>query len=425
MRERHFDFEFGGNVKLKRYVDCWKKHENYGGFVIVGPSCCGKTELLKKLSEDLPNVSYIMGFQLIEQMVDDIKRGRLYRYPIGNYDVLLIDYLDAIGGREATTYEVCYRIKRCTYNSKGDERLIVCTFIDEKAAIDFADRMNYELIFLKHVKPNLRIIREKARDFSLKLDEAQMRDFVQLGSMFELRCKFKELERSEYMKKIIDSESKPYKLILTSRGLNTNIGKDIIREVYDKEKIDYGNIFLMTVPGYEVDEIIVRNCRELGYKEIYVAKDFEQKTLEEMPKVEAIFVTEGNTFEVIDYIRKYHFDKYIRKMVEQGATYIGSSAGAILSGGSFKEAENFDSNFAGIIDFTGLCLMPREGDLSDIVIPHYTYKQLQNYIGNMTDEEIHKYKTIYNVSNDEALILDCKRVAGNVEMIKKRRIRVA
>lgn len=227
------------------------------------------------------------------------------------------------------------------------------------------------------------------------------------------------------MEKKLNSESKPYKLILTSRGLNTNMGKDIIRKVYDKEKIEYGSIFLMTVPGYEVDDIVVQNCKELGYKEVYVAKDFEQKTIEEMPEAEAIFVTEGNTFEVIEYIRKYHFDEYIKKMVEQGATYIGSSAGAILSGGSFKEAENFDSNFAGITDFTGLGIMPREGDLSDVVIPHYTYKQLRNYIGNMTDEEIHKYKTIYNVSNEEALIMDCKRVEGNVEMIKKRRIRVA
>ena len=68
-----------------------------------------------------------------------------------------------------------------------------------------------------------------------------MRIITQLSSMFELLCKFKEIERSEYMEKILNSESKPYKLILTSRGLNTNIGKDIIRKVYDKEKIEAEN----------------------------------------------------------------------------------------------------------------------------------------------------------------------------------------
>lgn len=89
---------------------------------------------------------------------------------------MLIDYLDAIGGREATTNEVCSRIRRCTYNSEDDKRLIVCTFIEEKVAIDFADRMNYELIFVKHVKPNPRIIKEKAKDFSITLDDTQIWD---------------------------------------------------------------------------------------------------------------------------------------------------------------------------------------------------------------------------------------------------------
>lgn len=424
MREQQFDFEFGGNVKLKRYVDSWKKHENYRGFVIVAPSGSGKTALLHKLSLELPKVSYIMGFQLLEQMYEDIKKGRLYRPATETYEVLLIDELDAIEGREATTNEVCYRIKRGTYNSKGDTRLIVCTFIDEKAAIDFAGRMNYELIFLKEVKPNLRIVKDKARDFAFVLDETQIRDCAQLGSMLELRCKFREMERMAYMEKRINSESKPYKLILTSKGLNTNQGKELVRKVYDEEEIEYGSIFLMTFPEYEVDEIVVRNCKELGYKEVYLAKDFEGKTIGEMPEVEAIFVTEGNTFEVMDYLRNNHFDEYIKKMVEHGVTYIGSSAGAMLAAGSFKEAINFDSNFVEMKDFTGFGLMPREGDLSDTVLPHYTYQQLQNYIGTLSDEEKSHYRMIHNISNEEALIMDCKRNTVNVEMLRKRRIRV-
>lgn len=226
------------------------------------------------------------------------------------------------------------------------------------------------------------------------------------------------------MEKIRNCESRPYKLILTSKGMNTNMGKDLVKKVYDEEKMEYGSIFLMTVPEYKVDDVVVQNCKELGYKEVYVAKDFEDKTIEEMPEVEAIFVTEGNTFEVIAYIREHHFDEYIKKMVEQGATYIGSSAGAILSCGSFKEAGNFDSNFVGINDFRGFGFMPREGGLSDVVIPHYTYKQLQSYIGTLTDEEINNYRNLHNISNEEALIMDCKRKAENVEVIKKRRIRV-
>ena len=41
---------------------------------------------------------------------------------------------------------------------------------------------------------------------------------------------------------------------------------------------------------------------------------FEEKSISEMPNVNTVYVTEGKTFEIIDYIRKNHFDIYIRKL---------------------------------------------------------------------------------------------------------------
>lgn len=219
------------------------------------------------------------------------------------------------------------------------------------------------------------------------------------------------------------SKSKTYKLILISKGLNTRKGTILIRRAYEKEKIKYGSIFLITFPRYEVDEIVVRNCEELGFENIFLAKDFEGKSICEMPEVDVIYVTEGNTFEIIDYIRKNHFDTYLCNMVDNGATYIGSSAGAILASAWFKCALDFDSNFSGVYDFTGFNLLPREGNFSDTVIPHYTYKQIQNYIGSLPDEEVGKYRTIYNIANDEVLILECQRIGQDVHLLKKRRIR--
>ena len=55
------------------------------------------------------------------------------------------------------------------------------------------------------------------------------------------------------------SESKTYKLILTSKGFNTLMGKDLIRRAYEKEKIKCESIFLITFPEYEVDEIVVKS----------------------------------------------------------------------------------------------------------------------------------------------------------------------
>ena len=56
------------------------------------------------------------------------------------------------------------------------------------------------------------------------------------------------------MEEVIDmGKSNLYRLILTSRGLNTNKGTELIRCAYEKEKMEYGSIFLLTFPEYGVD----------------------------------------------------------------------------------------------------------------------------------------------------------------------------
>lgn len=227
------------------------------------------------------------------------------------------------------------------------------------------------------------------------------------------------------MEEVIDmGKSNLYRLILTSRGLNTNKGTELIRCAYEKEKMEYGSIFLLTFPEYGVDEIVKNNCEKMGFKNIFLAKEFEGKSIESIPKTDAIYVTEGNTFEIVEYIRQNGFDEYIRNSVNCGATYIGSSAGAILASGFFQCALDFDSNFSGVLDFNGFGFLPRKGALSDIIIPHYTYKQVQCYISSLTEEEVKQYGRIYNVANDEVLVLDCKRTEDQVQMLNRRRIRI-
>lgn len=56
--------------------------------------------------------------------------------------------------------------------------------------------MEYELLYLKPVKPNHRIVRDKAEDFSIKLSGEQVHAFAELDNMFDLRMVFREIERT-------------------------------------------------------------------------------------------------------------------------------------------------------------------------------------------------------------------------------------
>ncbi len=80
-----------------------------------------------------------------------------------------------------------------------------------------------------------------------------------------------------------------------------------------------------------------------------------------------IYMMGGNSFYLMDMIRKYHFDEEIRKFLAAGKIYIGSSAGSQVLGTSVKVSA--DENRIGMTDFTAL------GLIDGLIIPHANRKE--------------------------------------------------
>lgn len=193
MDRAKFKFEYGNNLKLKKLVESWKKHNEYRGYCIVGASGTGKTLLLKELREELQYTEYFSGDVLIDKIYRDIRNSRTIAIPVAkDSEVILIDYLDNLAGREAATREMKWMLKKDEY-SNGVRRLIICTFINEYEAEIFAQLMGYKLIYLKHVKPNRRIIKQNANVQGIRLSKTQIDDFADFDTMLELRSAFNEL----------------------------------------------------------------------------------------------------------------------------------------------------------------------------------------------------------------------------------------
>ena len=89
----------------------------------------------------------------------------------------------------------------------------------------------------------------------------------------------------------------------------------------------------------------------------------------------------------------------LQRLQKGNKIYIGCSAGAAIAGVSIEEVKNFDRNFVGMGDFTGL------GLFDGIIIPHYTECDLKRYISNSPNIE-EKYKMILSVSNEKSLVLE-------------------
>jgi len=189
------------------------------------------------------------------------------------------------------------------------------------------------------------------------------------------------------------------RIILNSIGLQSKEGCKQIYETIQEEKLAEKTMFLVSYTPYGVDELVVNNCVEiLGFKRenLYLSANGIPKDV--IP--DFIWVTEGNTFEVLKYMRDNALVDYIKALMKKGnTTYIGSSAGAAIAGSDIMLCKDFDGNSVGMIDFTALGLF--EGT----IIPHYEPEYLENYIKNTEEHIIRRYKKIYSVSDEEVLVM--------------------
>lgn len=191
------------------------------------------------------------------------------------------------------------------------------------------------------------------------------------------------------------------KLVLTSYGLTTGVGrKNIGKELANYYDLVNKKIFLFHEPHYSIETILIDVCCDLGFKRENVILSGQQDSINEIIECDFYYCTEGNTFEVLSLMRERGVDKAIKAGFDIGnRLYIGASAGAAIAGMSIEEILDFDRNFVGMTDFTGLRLF------DGIIIPHYTKAELKRYIKNTPGIE-YKYNMLLSVSNESCVVLD-------------------
>lgn len=195
--------------------------------------------------------------------------------------------------------------------------------------------------------------------------------------------------------------------LLSSNGLNTEIGFNVISNLSKYARREIDNIMIITAK-YNLKDIIRENCYRLKIKTVYFSDDFERG--EQRPDVDAVYVTEGNLDRVYRYCLKYNFDKYILKQVEQNnALYIGASAGACLSSDILNIAFSLEKIECESL-ITGLGLF--RGD----ILPHTTYSEKERFMTYLSKEERYE-REILNIADGEGLLVN---VEDSVIINKKR-----
>lgn len=88
----------------------------------------------------------------------------------------------------------------------------------------------------------------------------------------------------------------------------------------------------------------------------------EEKDLSDLPVYDIYYVCGGNTFYILDRLRKTHLDKRLLEEIKNGKFYIGVSAGSIIVGPNIQTAgvsgEAGDENDIHLEDLSGFNLVP-------------------------------------------------------------------
>ena len=118
------------------------------------------------------------------------------------------------------------------------------------------------------------------------------------------------------------------KIILTSQGLCTQMGDRLIhRAISDMGDRENKKILLVDIKKYRITEKLKDACISMGFEKsnIFVTSEAEAGDFPDF--FEYYYVTAGNIFEVLKLA-----DLIKRSMLENNATCIGSSAGAMIAG---------------------------------------------------------------------------------------------
>lgn len=208
------------------------------------------------------------------------------------------------------------------------------------------------------------------------------------------------------------------KLFLTSAGLPRET-REYFLKLLDKDPKKVKVAFIPTAAYPEVDKWFVKaatdELEELGmsWEVVELKNEGKDALLKKLKEFDVIYVNGGNTFYLLDWVRKSGFDQIIRQLLEEGKIYVGVSAGSIIAGPNIEVSgwdATWDKNVVGLKDLKGLSLVPFA------VSPHFT--ELERKILEEKSKDVDY--PVWAITDKQAVLVDDKKIkiVGLGEIIK-------
>lgn len=156
------------------------------------------------------------------------------------------------------------------------------------------------------------------------------------------------------------------KLLLTSSGLSKRHIGEALQAMFDKAPSEVKVGFIPTAANVEPhnkDWLIAQlnQLQRYGFYQIDIV-DIAADGVNwraRLADVDMLWLTGGNTFYLLDQVRKTGFDTWLHQNIDS-KVYVGGSASTILATPTIKIADGVDLNTVGLKDLTGLGLVDFE-----------------------------------------------------------------
>ena len=208
-------------------------------------------------------------------------------------------------------------------------------------------------------------------------------------------------------------------LLLTSTGMQM---KNEIKKLLQKPAYDITVGFITTASKSEEDLSYVKRDweimrDEMGFnvEEIDIDGKTESQVMNLLHLKDIIFVEDGNTFYLLNSMRKCRFERVMKKLLKLGKVYIGVSAGSIVAGRTIKTAswKNGDKNIIKLKNLKGLNLVPfdffvhYQPEHAEIIKKKMPWKWQRKKLKIITDEQaiLVQGKEVYLIGQGEAINL--------------------
>lgn len=195
-----------------------------------------------------------------------------------------------------------------------------------------------------------------------------------------------------------------HRLFLMSVGKRSLLEK-VKDELFDKPLPDIKCVCIPTAAYGEANhdwlEIELDEFRNFGLSlDIFCIKDkTPNEVAAKLSSADVIYVTGGNTYFLLEHMKKCDFARALTSSLDAGAVYIGTSAGAVVTGPDIGFIEDMDDpKAANLDDYKGL-------DLVDFyLMPHIDGEYFKDAVKDIAAKADSLDKNLWGLKDNQALL---------------------